>query len=224
MRKISVLLAALLTVIVTVLVVPSAHAATAERHPILFVHGLSGSAASWNQMINSFVGRSYDRAQLRAFSYDWSQSNTVTAQQISAEVDGLLQRTGATKVDIIAHSMGGLSARWYLKFLGGTAKVAHFVSIGSPHHGAKLAAVCTIFLTSCGEMYPDSAFLSQLNAGDETPGDVSYTAMWSTCDEALFSYTSAQLAGANNVNIGCIEHVYLPLSATVDRAVVTAFG
>jgi triacylglycerol lipase len=223
MRKIPVLFAALLSVTLTVLVAPAAHADTAGRHPILFVHGLSSSAASWNAMIDYLVGRGYDRSQLRAFSYDWTQSNAITAQQVGAEVDGLLQRTGATKVDIIAHSMGGLSARWYLKFLGGTAKVDRFVSIGSPHHGAALAALCSVF-TSCGEMRPDSAFLSQLNAGDETPGDVRYTALWSTCDEALFSQTSAQLAGADNVNIGCIEHVYLPLSDTVDRATVAAVG
>jgi triacylglycerol lipase len=224
MRKISVLLAALLAAIVTALIVPAARADTAQRHPILFVHGLSSFAANWDPMISYLVGQGYDRSQLEAFSYDWRQSNTITAQQISTEVDGLLQRTGAQKVDIVAHSMGGLSARWYLKFLGGTAKVDHFVSIGSPHHGAALAAVCTIFFTSCEEMRPNSAFLNQLNAGDETPGDVSYTALWSTCDEAVSTQASAQLAGANNVNIGCIEHAYQLFSDTVDRDTLTALG
>jgi triacylglycerol lipase len=222
MRKVSLLLAALLTVIVSILIVPTARAAIAERHPVLFVHGLSSFAANWTPMINSFVAQGYDRSQLRAFSYDWRQSNTVIAQQISAEVDALLQRTGAKKVDIVAHSMGGLSARWYLKFLGGTAKVDRFVSIGTPHHGAKLAVLCTIFFTSCGEMRPDSGFLTQLNAGDETPGDVRYTTLWSTCDEAVFSQFSPQLAGADNVNIGCIEHAALLFANSVFRATAEA--
>jgi triacylglycerol esterase/lipase EstA (alpha/beta hydrolase family) len=224
MRKSSVLLAALLTVIAAILFVPAARAATAERRPVLFVHGLSSFAAAWNPMIDHFVSVGYDRSQLRAFSYDWRKSNVDTAQAIRAEVDGLLQRTGAKKVDIISHSMGGLNTRWYLKFLGGTAKVDHFLSIGAPHHGAKLAALCTIFFTSCEEMRPNSEFLRQLNAGDETPGDVRYTTLWSICDEAVFSQTSAQLAGADNVNIGCVGHVVLPFAGSVHRATMTALG
>jgi triacylglycerol lipase len=222
MRKLPFLLMVLLTAVASVFLVPAARAATTQRNPVLFIHGLSSFAAAWNPMINHFAAQGYDRSELRAFSYDWRQSNTVTAQMIRAEVDGLLQRTGAKKVDIVAHSMGGLSTRHYLKFLGGTAKVDRFVSIGSPHHGAKLAVLCGFLLTSCDEMRPDSSFLRQLNAGDETPGNVRYTSLWSTCDEAVASFNSPQLAGADNINVGCLEHVLLITFASVFSTTVTA--
>jgi len=60
---------------------------------------------------------------LRAISYNSAQSNAATAQEVSREVQELQAATGAAKVDIASHSMGGLSSRYYLKNLGGTANV-----------------------------------------------------------------------------------------------------
>lgn len=51
-------------------------------------------------------------SHLDQWSYDWRQSNATTAQQLAAEVDRLLAATGASKVDIVTHSMGGLSSRY----------------------------------------------------------------------------------------------------------------
>jgi triacylglycerol esterase/lipase EstA (alpha/beta hydrolase family) len=57
-------------------------------------------------------------------------------------VEALLKATGATKVDILAHSMGSLNSRWYIKFLGGETKVDDWVSFGGPNHGTKQANIC----------------------------------------------------------------------------------
>lgn len=104
-------------------------------------------------------------------------------RRIRTKVDEILAATGASKVDIITHSMGGLSSRWYAKFLGGDAKIDEWVSLGGPNHGTDTAYLCN--QTSCKEMRPGSAFLADLNAGDETPGAPRYGTWRSPCDTII---------------------------------------
>ncbi|MFD9624003.1 esterase/lipase family protein [Streptomyces virginiae] len=196
---------------------PSAHAS--ERNPVLFIHGYKGGAWNWIDMIDDFEAAGYPANRLRAMSYDPFHSSTITASQILAEVEALRAQTGADKVDIVSHSMGGLGSRWYLKFLGGTAHVDDWVSLGGPNHGTNLAWACSWAFSSCAEMEPGSSFLIQLNSGDETPGSVNYGTFWSSCDEFINPDTSTLLSGAQNIEMGCTEHAWLLISDHVSRAV-----
>ncbi|MFE6622814.1 esterase/lipase family protein [Streptomyces sp. NPDC008086] len=181
-----------------------AHAATHD--PVVFVHGLSSSASSWDDWIGYFKADGYTSAELDAVSYDWAKSNATTAQQLSTEIKNVLARTGAAKVDLVVHSMGALSSRYYLKNLGGTSYVDDFVSTAGVNHGTTTASWCAWLYTSCAEMNTGSSFLSALNSGDETPGGVSYASYWSNCDDALTPDTTAILSGATNVEVGCVSH------------------
>ncbi|KUM70015.1 alpha/beta fold hydrolase [Streptomyces sp. ISL-22] len=181
-----------------------AHAAT--RDPVVFVHGLSSSSSSWNDWVGYFKADGYTSAELNAWSYDWAQSNATTARQLQTEIRNVLSRTGASKVDLVVHSMGALSSRYYLKNLGGTAYVDDFVSTAGTNHGTSTASWCAWLYTSCAEMNTGSSFLTALNSGDETPGSVSYASYWSNCDDALTPDTTAILSGATNVEVGCVSH------------------
>jgi triacylglycerol lipase len=117
----------------------------------------------------------------------------------------LLASTGASRVDIVAHSMGSLSTRWYLKFLsGGLTKVDEWVSLGGPNHGTDAAITCST--PSCIEMRPGSTFLTQLNSGDESPGAVRYGTWWSPCDLTINPDASVSVAGATNTETACLGH------------------
>lgn len=183
---------------------PTAHAAT--HHPVVFVHGISSSSSSWDEWVDYFEADGYTAAELDAWSYSWSQSNATTASQLATEIKNVLARTGASKVDLVVHSMGTLSSRYYLKNLGGTAYVDDFVSVAGTNHGTSTASLCSWLYTSCAEMTTGSSFLTALNSGDETPGSVSYATYWSNCDEAINPDSSALLSGATNVGVGCISH------------------
>ncbi len=178
----------------------------ATRNPVVFVHGLSSSASSWDDWIAYFKADGYPSAELTTWSYDWTKSNVSTAQQLATQVKNVLARTGATKVDLVVHSMGALSSRYYLKNLGGTAYVDDFVSTAGVNHGTSVASWCSWLYTSCTELKTGSSFLAALNSGDETPGSVSYASYWSNCDDALTPDTSAILSGATNVEVGCVSH------------------
>ncbi|MGY1942970.1 esterase/lipase family protein [Nocardia asiatica] len=195
---------------------PQAVAAPA-RDPILFVHGWQGSASDWNYMWGRFLDAGYSADEMARFSYDTSQSNKAIALEVQAQVDALRARTGATKVDIVTHSMGGLNSRWYLKKLDGLNSVDDWVSIAGPNHGTDVANSCLD--VSCEEMRPGSAFLAELNSADETPGRVNYGTWWSPCDEIINPDESTILSGAANTRTPCIGHVALLSSSTVFEGV-----
>ena len=190
-----------------------APAAAQAVEPIVFVHGWSSSGSTWNTMANRFRADGWTSAQTVQWSYNTSQSNATTAQQLSTLVDQVRASTGSAKVDLISHSMGGLSTRYYVKNLGGAAKVDDFVSLAGANHGTNTAFLC--FQTSCRQMWPGSSFLNSLNAGDETPGAVNYATWWSPCDEVINPDSSALLAGAVNNRTGCLFHSGVKDSSSV---------
>ncbi|MDO8565513.1 MAG: alpha/beta fold hydrolase [bacterium] len=80
------------------------------------------------------------------FPYDWrldilktasdNESNAITS--LKEKIDAIKAQRGVTKVDIVAHSMGGLLVKKYLKDYGGDS-VDKFIDIGTPHTGAPKA-------------------------------------------------------------------------------------
>jgi triacylglycerol lipase len=189
-------------------------AATAVAHdPILFVHGWAENESVWTTMISSFSREGWTRAELNNWRYNTSQSNVTTAREVRTKVEAILSATGASRVDIIAHSMGSLNTRYYLKNLSGTEKVDDWVSLGGPNHGTSTASFCPE--TSCVEMRVGSTFVRELNATDETPGAVNYGTWWSSCDEIINPDESVLLSGATNTAAGCVTHVGLTSNATV---------
>ena len=156
-------------------------------------------------MIGRFETDGWAPTELYSWSYNTAQSNSVTAQQLSAKVDSILAATGASTVNIVSHSMGALSSRYYIKNLTGGSKVDAFVSLGGPNHGTNTAIFC--LQTSCLEMRPNSSFLNALNRKDETPGRlISYATWWSPCDEVINPQNSTLLKGATNTQTACLRH------------------
>jgi triacylglycerol esterase/lipase EstA (alpha/beta hydrolase family) len=194
-------------------------ASASAQDPILFVHGWSESASLWSTMIGRFEKDGYPKSNLSAYSYNTSQSNKVDAEkEVKSHVESLLKTTGASKVDIISHSMGSLNTRWYVKFDGGESKVDDWVSLGGPNHGTETANACS-FQVACQEMKIGSTFLSELNAGDETPGEVNYGTWWSPCDEIINPDESVILSGATNTKTACMSHTALTTDETVYKEV-----
>jgi triacylglycerol lipase len=174
--------------------------------PIVFVHGWNSSATTWNTMIDRFVAAGYPRSRMLAITYNSNQSNATIANQVRDAVNTLRSQTGAAKVDVITHSMGGLSSRYYLKNLGGSAVVDDWVSLGGPNHGTNTAYLCYLFSAGCRDMIGGSGFLNSLNSGDETPGATNYGTFWSSCDEVINPDSSVLLSGATNTGVGCLGH------------------
>jgi len=189
---------------------------TPTHDPILFVHGWNASSSTWSTMVSRFKADGWTSAELVNWSYNYRQSNATTAQQIQQKVDSILAATGATKVDIITHSMGPLSARYYVRYIE-DGKVDALVSLGGANHGTNTASFC--FDISCVEMRPGSTYLNNLNSIDETWGTPRYATWWSPCDGVINPQTSALLDGATNTQTACISHSALHEDAGVYQQV-----
>lgn len=183
------------------------------HNPILFVHGWMSTSATWNTMVSRFKADGWTDGELSTFTYNTSQSNATTAGIIKTKVDSILRATGARQVDIVTHSMGTLSAHYYIKYLNGGRKVDALVSLGGTNHGTATAALCNE--ASCIEMRLNSSFITSLNAGDETWGPSRYATWWSSCDEVIIPQTSTILEGAANTQTACLHHSDLHEDLTV---------
>jgi len=195
---------------------PGAAAAQA-RDPILFVHGWRGRGEQWRPMMRRFAADGWARPRLYTWTFDPRESNAAIAARIAGRVDQILVATGASRVDIVAHSMGALSTRYYIKNLGGAAKVDAWVSLAGPNHGIFAADLC--FAAECREMRRGSPFLAALNAGDETPGRVRFATWRSPCDEIIDPVETVVLEGAENHLAGCLSHLGILRDTAVYRAV-----
>ncbi|MFE5798077.1 esterase/lipase family protein [Streptomyces sp. NPDC056503] len=175
-----------------------------DREPVLLVHGTSSTAdESW--------GWGYAPA-LRADGYDVC---TVTLPnramgdiQVSSEyvvhaIDKINATTGR-KVDVIGHSQGPMQIRWALKWWPELqSKVDDAVLLANPGHG--LGGGNLLCVAPCApalhQFSVGSDFLAALNEGDETPGDVSYTSLYSFFDEAIVPHATSPLSGGTNISM-----------------------
>jgi triacylglycerol esterase/lipase EstA (alpha/beta hydrolase family) len=142
-----------------------------------------------------------------------------------------------SKVDVLGWSLGPLVARWAIKYWPDVRdSVDDMVGLEAAYHGTADASLrCAV--GSCPpavwQLSLGSNFVKALNAGDETPGNVSYTSVYSLTDELvtpqLPQSVSAQGGGASNVPIQSIcplrvvDHVQALADAVAYAVVVDAF-
>lgn len=114
------------------------------RYPIILVHGYAGSD-QFIFGIDYFYGikDALEDQGARVFVVDMSAfaTSSVRAQQLKTFILRVLAITGKSKVNIIAHSQGGLSARYMISNLGMAGKVASLVMISAPNRGTALSDV-----------------------------------------------------------------------------------
>ena len=137
-----------------------------------------------------------------------------SAGQLKSYVDSVLAATGASKVDMVGHSQGGMMPRDYLKNFGGASKVGALVALSPSNYGTVFygvlplvaalpggEAIASIGCAACVQQRQGSDFLTALNAGGDTQPGVSYTVIATTYDEVVMPYTNTFLKGAGATNI-----------------------
>lgn len=198
---------------------PRLHAAdtiAGQGLPVLLVHGYVCNRGYWTKLSRQLAraGIVHDGVDLEPIGADIEEF----VPQVELAIAELCARTGSDRVILVAHSMGGLVARAWLRHYG-AARVARIITIGTPHHGtalANLAAGANARQMSRVDGTP-SGWLAQLAASETPELCALITSIYSHHDNIVAPQASAQLPGARNIAFGGIGHVALASDARVLR-------
>lgn len=119
---------------------------SATQYPIVLEHGFAGSTSNmwaFNGVASALRRDGHVVYESEVPPFD---EPAVRATYLSEVVDRALLETGAAKVNIIAHSMGGLDARELVSVLGYGDRVASVTTIASPHAGTRVADLALEYL------------------------------------------------------------------------------
>ena len=192
----------------------------AHPRPVVFVHGTFGNMSDNGGYVtsqlkaNGYCVFAFNYGGPPAFGYMYGVGPVRdSAAQLKNFVEGrVLPATGATQVDIIGHSQGGMMPRWYMKFLGGASKVHTLIGLSPSNHGTSLGAQNgnnpskpnpyeQKYCGACVDQAAGSEFMRELNDGGDTLPGVDYTVIETMYDEVVTPYQSAFLTGPNVHNI-----------------------
>jgi len=99
--------------------------------PIVFAHGLLASGDTYANQVMRFTSNNYCGSLLFAFDWNTLAQGTDNNVLLDAYIDGVLQKTGASQVNLVGHSAGGGLGYGYLSDAARAAKVKHYVHVGS---------------------------------------------------------------------------------------------
>ncbi|MGF6275453.1 triacylglycerol esterase/lipase EstA (alpha/beta hydrolase family) [Massilia sp. UYP11] len=182
----------------------------AAAPPVLLVHGYGCNSGYW-----AYLAPLLDAARI--------SHATLDLEPLTGDIDGyaarieeaagqLCAQAGAAQLIVVAHSMGGLAARAWMR-THGAGRVARLITLGTPHHGTCLAAfglgINAGQMRRMGVAGPDCAWLTALAGGEAPEIRARIVSIYSHHDNIIAPQTSSELPGARNLALGGVGHVAL---------------
>jgi triacylglycerol lipase len=191
--------------------------------PVLLIHGYGCNSGYWHPMSKALC-----KARILHYAIDLEpvlQDIDGYVPLIHQGVETLCAETGHDKIAIVAHSMGGLATRAYLRDHG-TGRVAKVVTLGTPHNGTGLANFGAgpnsqqMRWTGTAKAGTPSDWLRKLAASETDAVRALFVSVYSHHDNIVSPQTSSYLAGATNIEFNGIGHVALGFHPAIQRCVV----
>ena len=111
------------------------HPSFAEnKYPVLLVHGIIHNHSAFRQLEKKFFHLGWHNIFTMNYRTATGSIHRM-AGDLSKVVDDILQKTNATQIDIVAHSLGGLVARKFMSVGEGRGKIRKLITLGTPHQG-----------------------------------------------------------------------------------------
>jgi triacylglycerol esterase/lipase EstA (alpha/beta hydrolase family) len=183
--------------------------------PVLLLHGYGANSGYWAHLAPLLDAASISHA-------------TVDLEPVMGDIDGyaplveqaaaaLCAASGSAQVVVVAHSMGGLVARAWLRRYG-SARAARLITLGTPHHGTSLARLG--LGANAAQMRgagpgAESSWLRELGAAESAATRTLITSIYTHHDNIIAPQTSSFLPGAHNIEFGGVGHVALGSNAGV---------
>lgn len=197
------------------------NAVTEVGTPILLLHGLADNHSIFTLMRRGLLRRGFSRVFAMNYSVRTRDVRTAAAQ-LAEEVEAIVEETGYERIHIVAHSLGGVVARYYVTRLGGDERVHTLATLGSPHTGTLAAYLLPTSLTR--QLRPGSGLMQELN--QPAPGcRTRVIAIWSDTDEAVVPAVNASLhqdgVATTNIRMHGVGHLSLPILPSVVHEIAT---
>jgi triacylglycerol lipase len=232
------LLGGLAAVVAAVAVIGGLLASRGEPEPVagragtvLLVPGYGGGTTSLDVLAARIraAGRAATVVQLAG---NGTGDLTVQASVLNGYVNRAIA-AGSGPVTVIGYSAGGVVAWLWIADYDGAARAGQIITLGSPLHGARIAAIGTGYdpaecPVACQQLVPGSALLTQLQQSAQRRPP--WLSLWSTDDQTVQPPDSARLAGAVNVPLQSvcpgvdIQHDQLPTAPLVVGIVLRALA
>lgn len=191
--------------------------------PVLLIHGYGCNSGYWHGL--SKVLR---QAQITHYGVD--------LEPVLSDIDGyvpvvhrtveaMCEETGSDKIVVVAHSMGGLVTRAYLRDHG-SARIAKVITLGTPHRGTGLANFGIgrnsqqMRWTGSAEKGTSSNWLRRLEETENDAIRALFVSIYSHHDNIVSPQTSSCLAGAVNIGFYGIGHVALAFNPAIQARVI----
>src|ERR1019366_8836035 len=127
---------------------------SAHPYPVVLVHAtFADEGSNWVTLAPLLANNGYC---VYAFNYgetilsglfgniDGLGNIEHSAEELSSFVNKVLSKTGATQVDMVGHSQGGMMPNYYIKLLGGASKVHTLIGLSPSNHGTTVSGLTTL--------------------------------------------------------------------------------
>jgi len=137
-----------------------------------------------------------------------------SGRRLAAAIDRIRRAAGATEVDVVAHSMGGLVARACVRAHGRASGIGRLITLGTPHQGTLVFSRLALD-PMVAQMRPASPLLRRLAADDPIPDAIECVSIYSADDAIVVPPRNAYYPGALNIEVRGLGHMSLLFSRRV---------
>lgn len=191
----------------------------AASTPIILLHGYFHNRSAFVMMRRALRRMGYHYVD--SLNYNVIGNNIdALAQRLRRHVDEVLDCTGAGKVHLVGHSLGGLMARLYVQQYGGDQTVHTCVTLGTPHNGTYTALFGRG--PAARDLRPGSELITRLDAtAREIP--VRFVSYYSNLDALVIPASAAKLTHpalkATNILVKDLGHMSLLISSPLIHSI-----
>jgi pimeloyl-ACP methyl ester carboxylesterase len=188
--------------------------------PVLLVHGYGHNSSAWLMLRKALKRAGF--TSIHTMNYNPLVNDIPRiAEKLSDRVEMIRGLTGADKVNLVGHSLGGLVSRWYVQEMDGDLKVNTAITLSSPHKGTMAAFVPGG--RTAKECRPGSWVIRRLNER-ALPTNVRWVAFYGDADALIQPMHAGRIdvpaLNARNVLIPAMGHMGMLLDGNVVNQVV----
>ncbi len=189
--------------------------------PILLVHGYFSNRGIWIRLRQRLAAANVGPIYTITLE---PMNGSIEAMMpvLEARVNAIFEETGQEKIILVAHSLGGLVARAYVA-QEGSARIAKLITLGSPHHGSRIAALG--MFESAKQMRYRSPWIEMLQDREAAhPPGIPALSIYTLNEDLVYPPESSVLdwEGAENVPVSAVGHIALLYSEVIANRVIAA--